>query len=274
MSAPLVRGLDRCDIWRPTGAPSVEVVSAPIAVRAFGDRLSATLGVCLKRGAPHVSISDGRRVESVDGDVILRPPDCVWRSLPAQVGFVSIDVPVDELPDDAAFGAMSIVEARHLPQFAAALRAFEQNTDLDVHLEATASLLDGLIGMGFVRSRLAADATDARVLRRAREMLRDHLDRPISLEQLSAHSGVNKFALIRRFRREIGLTPHAFHLQMRVHHARDLLARGVSASETSLLTGFADQSHLGRWFKRIVGVSPGMYAGAVRRRSRAVLVAG
>jgi transcriptional regulator GlxA family with amidase domain len=63
------------------------------------------------------------------------------------------------------------------------------------------------------------------------------------------------------FHREVGLPPHAYQIQVRVARARALIATGVPLAEVASMTGFADQSHLTRLFKRIVGVPPGQYAG-------------
>jgi AraC-like DNA-binding protein len=56
---------------------------------------------------------------------------------------------------------------------------------------------------------------------------------------------------------------------VRVHRAAELLRGGMSASMVASATGFADQSHLTRLFKRLVGVPPGAYQRACRDRSTA-----
>ena len=86
---------------------------------------------------------------------------------------------------------------------------------------------------------------------------------PITLTELAAVSGANRFALIRGFVRETGTTPHAYLLQRRVLLARRLLARGQSIAEAALNAGFADQSHLTRAFVRQLGVTPGRYVAAI-----------
>jgi AraC-like DNA-binding protein len=62
------------------------------------------------------------------------------------------------------------------------------------------------------------------------------------------------------FHREVGMPPHAYQIQLRVARARRLVAAGVPLAEVASMTGFADQSHLTRLFKRVVGVPPGQYA--------------
>jgi len=61
------------------------------------------------------------------------------------------------------------------------------------------------------------------------------------------------------FRGETGLPPHAYLNQLRVRLARRLLDRGVTPAEVAAAVGFADQAHLTRHFKRVVGVPPGSY---------------
>jgi len=41
--------------------------------------------------------------------------------------------------------------------------------------------------------------------------------------------------------------------------ARALLARGIAPAEVAAQVGFADQSHLGRWFKRAYRITPAKY---------------
>lgn len=85
-----------------------------------------------------------------------------------------------------------------------------------------------------------------------------------SLSELAAVSGVSRFQLLRGFSREIGTTPHAYLLQLRVRLARRLLAAGESPAGAALLSGFADQSHLTRAFVRQLGITPGRYQAAIR----------
>jgi AraC-like DNA-binding protein len=65
--------------------------------------------------------------------------------------------------------------------------------------------------------------------------------------------------VLRAFRAETGLPPHAYLNQVRVRQARALLASGMAPAQVAATTGFADQAHLTRHFKRVVGVPPGAY---------------
>ncbi|NMB55826.1 MAG: AraC family transcriptional regulator [Leptolinea sp.] len=89
--------------------------------------------------------------------------------------------------------------------------------------------------------------------------LQEHLAENISLQELAALSNLSPFHFLRLFRRRYGLPPHTCQLQMRLNHARQLLAEGESIAATAAAVGFADQSHFTRAFRRSVGTTPLQY---------------
>ncbi|MEZ4668698.1 MAG: AraC family transcriptional regulator [Anaerolineae bacterium] len=94
----------------------------------------------------------------------------------------------------------------------------------------------------------------------AQDYIHSHYDDDISLEQLAQTVHLSPYHLTRLFRQQLGLPPHAYLNQVRVHHAKKLLSIGTPIAEVAQITGFSDQSHLNKAFKRIVGVSPGQYS--------------
>ena len=94
---------------------------------------------------------------------------------------------------------------------------------------------------------------------RVRDYLGEHYANRVRLEDLSRIAGLSVFHLIRVFRAETGLSPYAYLGQLRVHQAAALLRDGMAVSMVASVTGFADQSHLTRLFKRLFGVPPGEY---------------
>lgn len=70
---------------------------------------------------------------------------------------------------------------------------------------------------------------------------------------------MDRFRLTRAFKAAFALAPHAYLIQLRLAGARRLLARGESAVAVAAKLGFADQSHLGRWFQRAYRLSPADY---------------
>jgi AraC-like DNA-binding protein len=85
-----------------------------------------------------------------------------------------------------------------------------------------------------------------------------------SIGEIGAQRGISRFQLIRAFKQAFGLTPEDFRRQLRVERARALLAGPRRLSEIALCAGFADQSHMTREFRRLVGLSPGYYRRALQ----------
>lgn len=96
-------------------------------------------------------------------------------------------------------------------------------------------------------------------MNRVRDYLIAHLDSNPGLDELANISGVDRFRLSRQFKSAFGQSPHAYLVRLRLRTARQLLASGISPSMVALQTGFADQSHLGRWFRRAYRMSPASY---------------
>jgi AraC-like DNA-binding protein len=101
-------------------------------------------------------------------------------------------------------------------------------------------------------------------VRRAQGLLRARFDGSLSLAELAAAAGRGKFALLRAFAGELGMTPHAYQVQLRVARACRLIAQRQPLAEVALAVGYSEQSALQRPFKRLVGVTPGEYARALR----------
>jgi AraC-like DNA-binding protein len=96
---------------------------------------------------------------------------------------------------------------------------------------------------------------------RAALLREEHVDRaPPDLTTLSKQAGLSRFQTLRLFRRHYGVTPHAYQLHFRIALARRTLLSGQNAAEAAAKHGFADQSHLTKHFKRLVGITPGQYA--------------
>lgn len=107
------------------------------------------------------------------------------------------------------------------------------------------------------------DGIPAAILR-ARHVIDDDPAAPVTLADLARESGLSRFQVLRGFSRATGLTPHAYIVQRRAHLARRLIAQGLPLAEAALASGFADQSHMTRLFVRQYGISPRMYADAIR----------
>ena len=110
-------------------------------------------------------------------------------------------------------------------------------------------------------------------LRRVRDLLEAEYARTVTISELAREAGLSTFHLIRVFRASFGLPPYKYLEQVRIQQARRLIRDGFPLTHVVHATGFSDQSHLTRYFKRIVGVTPGIYARAGRELAGAERVA-
>jgi AraC-like DNA-binding protein len=97
----------------------------------------------------------------------------------------------------------------------------------------------------------------------AREFLDQHLGDHVSLEDIALAASVPRFRLFRAFERSIGMTPHAYQRQARVRLAIRLIRTNHSLAEAGAASGFTDQAHFTRWFRRFMAVTPGQFQKAV-----------
>jgi AraC-like DNA-binding protein/mannose-6-phosphate isomerase-like protein (cupin superfamily) len=82
---------------------------------------------------------------------------------------------------------------------------------------------------------------------------------PEPVSRAAERAGMSREGFSRMFARHHGMPPHAFWLMARLNHARELLRAGEGIAGVAVEAGFADQSHLGRWFRRAFGITPGRY---------------
>jgi len=100
-----------------------------------------------------------------------------------------------------------------------------------------------------------------RSVEKVKEAIRAQPGSDVSLDALSALTGLSKFHLLRVFKREVGVTPHLYQTCLRVHLAKVELGRGHDLAQVALGLGFADQAHFTRVFKRYTQVTPGRFRG-------------
>jgi len=118
-----------------------------------------------------------------------------------------------------------------------------------------------------VNGRLNAPRGSTAAVSRARWYLESNFASAVKLDDLSNECGLSPFHLIRSFRDAVGMTPHAYLMQVRANRARAMLVEGDHISSVAYRCGFVDQSHLTRTFKRIFGVTPGVYHAAGLKRT-------
>jgi AraC family transcriptional regulator len=94
------------------------------------------------------------------------------------------------------------------------------------------------------------------VLGRLRDYILAHVREPIQVATLAKLAGRSPFHFSRVFTRSVGVSPHRYVVHLRLQRALELVRGGRRGlAEIAAQTGFADQSHLWRWVRRVHGVS-------------------
>lgn len=240
--------------WRPPGLPDLEFAEGEGAVATASQPHFHDEGqmILLLDGARAVEI-EGRTRRLSAGEALWIAPGALHstRPLPDRAGerahFLYAYVP-GALLDRRTPQPGAVPDARRLVE---RLRQARQESQ-------ALEILTQLLGLG----PEAADDTaapEADAVARARAFLDRHFAEPLTLEAVAAAVGLSRFHLVRAFARRYGLTPHAWLLRRRVNHAKALLRAGRPPAEAALASGFADQSHLGLYFRRLVGMTPAAY---------------
>lgn len=98
---------------------------------------------------------------------------------------------------------------------------------------------------------------DAVPLQRLRDYILAHLDEPLDVATLAAMCGRSQFHFSRVFARLVGVSPYRYVARLRLQRAVELVRqRRQSLADIAAATGYADQSHLTRWVRRVYGVTP------------------
>lgn len=115
-----------------------------------------------------------------------------------------------------------------------------------------------------MQQRLGGPATDMpkrtnHRVERAAQFIDEHFLRAIGLDELCDVANLSEAYLIRAFEQRYHITPHAYLINRRVQHAQAQLRDGQSIAEIAQCSGFADQAHFQRVFKKHVAATPGQY---------------
>ena len=97
-----------------------------------------------------------------------------------------------------------------------------------------------------------------RQLNQVIEYIKSNLDKDLGLKELASLLHMSPHYFCNLFKQSMGIAPHQYVIQTRVNRAKELLIRGkYSIAQVAFMVGFANQSHLTRHFKKLVGVTPG-----------------
>ncbi|MBC6461559.1 AraC family transcriptional regulator [Actinomadura sp. HBU206391] len=258
--------------WSHPGLPDVGLLRARFVTHRFGRHAHEGYTVGLIESGVEEFHREGTLMRAGPGAVVIVNPETVHTGhagVPEGWAYRAAYPPVAVLTEIAAeFGARpgtpyfrdAVIDD---PQSARLLRAAYRAAQHGDALAAASRLRSALAGLlhrhGGVSPERRRDRCAPTAVRAARDILHERLVDPPSLEELAREVGARPFTLLKAFRAATGLPPHAYLNHLRVRRARHLLDEGLRAAEVAARTGFADQAHLTRHFKRTFGVPPGAY---------------
>jgi AraC-like DNA-binding protein len=275
LSRPSLRQ-EQATLWRDPHLDDMELLSARYVTHAFAPHAHETfaLGVVV---ADALSFSYRREKEIIAaGEVMVINPHelhtghavgahgCAYRMLyPSQMALQTVSAALTGRFCRTPFFPTSRIQDAPLAQLVLNLHLALQGAATP-RLEREARLLDVLTWL-IERHAAATPAPDPREERRpgwiaqAVDYIEAHFAEDVSLAQIAATVNVSPFHLLRAFRAEMGAPPHTYLNQIRIRHAKRLLLCGQPIVQVAAETGFADQSHLTRRFRQVVGTTPRQY---------------
>jgi AraC family transcriptional regulator len=102
-----------------------------------------------------------------------------------------------------------------------------------------------------------AGGLSRRALKEVIDYIGDNLEKDLTLAKMAGVVHMSPYHFSRLFKESTGLTPHRYVIERRVQRAKELLCgSALPIAEIALTCGFANQGHLNRHFKRLLGVNP------------------
>lgn len=122
------------------------------------------------------------------------------------------------------------------------------------------NLADALAAADPSMTRRRLSARHWHAVGKARDCLDANVRNGLASAELEAVTGLTRYAVARHFRACLGTSPYRYLIMRRLDRVRSLIRQGAPLVDAALASGFADQSHMTRHFKKVYGMSPGRWA--------------
>jgi len=202
---------------------------------------------------------NGRTIHYVSGDGVIIPPLMTHRCAPNEINhwaYVMLFVDPGYYSDIVSFNQAKKLTGNQVRK----LIGFIEQLLIEKLPDTLENILIELLlefGETDISEIVATDTSDA--VKTIHDYILDHVNDVITLDKLQQISGLNKFTMIRNFKKLYITTPAAYHLQYRVAEAKRLLSKGAGVFDICEELRFYDQAHFIREFKKMYGITPGTY---------------
>jgi AraC-like DNA-binding protein len=260
--------------WRDQALPFIEARSVQDGrTVCYGKHWHETFSIGLISRGRCNYINRAKTEEACVGTVVLMNPGDVHacnpvRGEPWAYRMLYIDVPwfcenqaAAGVSSNHCFTPFSTIATAQPELYDGLNRLFDTLIDSRIeHLEkqsASVSFMD-LVQLHLGAHRATHRRKVPRITRAA-DFIRQNCTRSLKLEEICAEASLSASHLIRAFKKEHGLTPHAYQLNCRIEFGRSQLRAGHSIADVAVAAGFSDQAHFQRSFKKFVAATPGQY---------------
>lgn len=262
----------RLKFWRVPNLDSLELLHGSGINYHYPRHMHDKYSIVLMLGGTETTTIRGTSYTAFPGQLLLINADEVHSSSSIQTEYRIFKVGANVLSQVALELCGHQLEKPYFPKpITEDAPVFRALLDLHLELETSASTLEQeskfistmailLSRHSQVKSILQPTYNEPRYVKIIRDYLKSHYAENISLSKLTSITNLSPFHLLRVFKKQVGCPPHEYQTQLRIAHARRLIRDGNSILNVALETGFADQSHFSRNFKRIVGIPPGQYS--------------
>lgn len=270
---PVAKG-EMTRFWRDRRFAGMECMQATFLTHEFAPHAHDTFSIgAIEAGCQRAMIR-GQREDTGPGSLYLINPGEIHDGAPGveegyryrmiypdQAYFTAVleDVTGRSFRGTPAFSRQLLQDPELAARFHRAHRALENGASELESEERMFSVLAAMFQRHGSQLLLLPSANEPIAIRHARDYIAAHFADEISLERLSAATGLSRAHMIRAFCKAYFTTPHAYQTDLRIREARKRLRRGEAIAETALACGFADQAHFSRHFKARTGITPSVF---------------
>ncbi|PKA41317.1 AraC family transcriptional regulator [Rhizobium sullae] len=259
--------------WRDSRFGGMECLSATFLTHEFAPHAHETFSIGAIESGSQIATIRGTRESSGPGDLYLINPGEIHDGAPVEGGYryrmiypdmslfreILEDVTGRAFGGTPAFGKQILHDPLLADAFHDAHRALESGVGALETSQGMFLVLEAMFRHHGSSIIVPVDTRERSAVQRARDYLMENYVSDVGLEELAAVADLSRAHLIRAFRKEFHITPHAFLTDIRIRVARRKLQAGGQPAEIALECGFADQAHFSRHFKARTGVTPGQY---------------
>lgn len=238
----------------------VELKKCSKSPQSYKEHMHQELSVgIIREGSTTVKFPNAM-IKFIEGDGVIIPPKLSHMCSPDDIEqwrFDMLYINPDFYGDNLSFDKVArLSDASQIENFLSILNEVQDQRYIEVQL---IELLDNLSEDSVSSEKPIVDIEDD-----IKVYIENHWLEKISLDELEEVFSMNRFALIRSFRKKYNTTPMAYQLQLKMAEAKKLLAHHKSILDVCYDLGFYDQAHFTREFKKMNGLTPNAYKESIK----------